>query len=117
MLAAVSRVIVRAPRAQGTKHGVASLAEQQLLVDVDGTLGDDLATLPRHQVQELVDQEGGRKGGDAPPWYVDEFPAYGAAEGARVPGLGGGYPGEAVEADGVRALEELGGVLLAVVHA
>jgi hypothetical protein len=27
-----------------------------------GALGNDLASLPSHQVEELVDQEGGRQG-------------------------------------------------------
>lgn len=117
MLGAGAGVVVRAAGAQRAEHRVARLAEQQLLVDVYGALGYDLAALPRHEVQQLVDEERGWQRLHAAPRYGDELAAYRAAERAGVAGLRGRYAGQAVQADGVGALEELGGVFVAVVHA
>ena len=46
------------------------------LVVVLGAVGDDLPGLARHQVQQLVDQEGGREGVE-PRWRdPDQLPTY-----------------------------------------
>ena len=111
------RLAVRAPRAQRAEHRVARLAEEQLLVVVDRALGDDFAPLPRHQVEQLVDEEGGREGGDAAARDGDELAADGAAELARVAGERGDDAVQALDAHRVRAVEQLGRVLAAIVHA
>lgn len=93
VLPAVGAVAVGAPRAQRAEDRVARLAEEQLLVYVHRALGDDLAPLPGHQVQELVHEERGRKRGHASPRDDDQFTAYGAPEGAGVAGWRGRYSG------------------------
>ena len=86
------------------------------LVWVAGALGHHLLPLPGHQVEQLVDEEGGREAGDAPRGDGDELAAHRAPE-LAVPGEGGHDPGEALQADGVRAGQQLRDVLLAVEHA
>lgn len=44
---------------------VARLAEHQLLAGVQRALGDDIAPLSRHQIEQLVDKEAGRKAAHA----------------------------------------------------
>ena len=71
-------------RAEGAEHTVTRLTEQQLLVGVGGALGDDLPALLRHQVPQLVDEEGGRQRLDPARGDRDQFPAYWAPEGQIV---------------------------------
>ena len=84
---------------------------------VHGTLRYDFPPLARHEVEELVDEEGGRQGLDAAPRDGDELAADRAAELAGVPGEGGDDAVEALQADRVGAAEQLRRVLAAVVHA
>ena len=67
--------------AEGAEHTVARLTEQQLLVGVGGALGDDLPALPRHQVPQLVDEEGGREGLDPARGDRDQLPTHWAPGG------------------------------------
>lgn len=117
MLAAVGRIVVGTPRAEGTENRIACLTEEQLLVDMNGTLRNNLSSLPRHQIKQLVDEEGRGQSRHPSSGYGNELPAYRTPERASVSGLSGSYSGQAVEADSVGALQQLGGVLLAIVHA
>jgi len=110
---------VAAAGAQRAEDGVAGLAEEQLLPDVHGALGDNLAALPGHEVQELVDEERGRQGRHAAAGDGDELAADGAAEGALLRGAAvrRGDAAQAVQAHRVRARQQLRGVLATVVHA
>lgn len=117
MLATVGRVIVRTTGAQGAENRVACLAKQQLLINVNGTFRNDLPPLPGHQIQQLVDQKGGRQSRHAATGYRNQFAANWATERTRIPGLGGGYPGQTVQTHGVGALEQLRRVLAPIVHA
>ena len=82
-----------------------------------GALWNDLPPLPGHQVEQLVDEERRRHRLDAAARDRDQLPADGAPELARVPGEGGHDPVEALEAHRVRAVQQLRGVLAAIVHA
>ena len=66
--------------AEAAEHAVAGLTEQQLLVRVRATLGDDLPPLPGHKVPELVDQEGRGQGLDPAGWDGDQLPAHWAPD-------------------------------------
>ena len=79
--------------------------------------GVSMSALPGHQIKELVDKKGGREIADSSPGYGDELPADGAPELTRVPGEGGHYPVEAVQAHGVGAGHKLGNVFTPIVHA
>lgn len=46
------------------------------LVSVSAALWDDFSPLAGHEIQELVDQEGGREGRHSPPGYRDQLTAY-----------------------------------------
>ena len=74
-LGPLPRVDVAVGGAEAAEHAVAGLTEQQLLVRVRATLGDDLPSLPGHEVPELVDQEGGGQGLDPAGWDGDQLPA------------------------------------------
>jgi hypothetical protein len=50
------------------KDDIAGFTEQQFLLIVDTALGNDFPSLRRHEVQELIDEEGGRKGNDTSSW-------------------------------------------------
>lgn len=76
VFAAVGGIAMGTAGAESAEHRVARLAEQQLLVDVHRTLGDDLAPLTRHQVQELVYEERRRQSGHSAPGDDDQLPAY-----------------------------------------
>ena len=84
---------------------------------VHGALRYDFPPLARHEVEELVDEEGGRQGLDAAPRDGDELAADRAAELAGVPGEGGDDAVEALQADRVGAAEQLRRVLSAIIHA
>ena len=70
--------------AEGAEHTVASLTEQQLLVGMGGALGDDLPALLRHQVPQLVHEEGGRQRLDPARGDRDQLPTYWAPVGQIV---------------------------------
>ena len=58
--APVSGVDVTIGGAEAAEDAITSFTEEQLLVGMRTTLGDNLSSLPRHQVSELVDKEGRR---------------------------------------------------------
>ena len=87
------------------------------LILMGGALWYDLPPLPGHEIEQLVDEERGREGLNPATGDRDQLPTDGAAELASVPGEGGHDAVEALQANGVGAVEELGGVLAAVVHA
>lgn len=111
------RVAVRAVSAVPTKDAVARLAKQQFSAGVAAALRYNLPPLPRHEVQQLVNEEGWRQRRDAATRNRDQLAAYGAAEGARVARLRRGYSREAVQANCVRARQQLRRMLAAVVCA
>ena len=139
---ALPGVDVTVSGAEGAEHTVTGLTEQQLLVGVGGALGDNLPPLPGHQVPQLVDEEGGRQrldpargNGDQLPTHrapggrhqvrsgnimsdqkcLTEFPRHYHKPELGVPGEGGDYPGKALDADCVRAGQQLGIVLRTIV--
>ena len=64
----------------GTEDLVTGLTVCQLLVRVRVTARHQLPLLLPHQLQQLVDQEGGGDGGDSPGWNENSVPAYWTVE-------------------------------------
>ena len=108
--------VVRAALAVDAEDRVARLAEHQLLSEMDGTLGDDVPSLLRHQVEQLVDDEARRERDGSAAWQRDRLATYRAAE-LRAVATRFNDALQTADADRVRARQQLGVVLDAVVHA
>ena len=81
-----------------------------------GALGDDVASLLGHQVQQLVDNEAGGERHDASARQHDRLTTYRAAELSAV-STGSDDALQATDTHRVGARQQLGVVLDAVVHA
>ena len=81
-------VVMVTIRAEDAEDDITGLAEQQLLVGMDRTFGDDIAALAGHQVKQLVDQEAGRESDDPALREGDDLATYRTAKRAGVQGLG-----------------------------
>jgi hypothetical protein len=66
---------IRLPRAGGKYQDL-----PWYLVGMVGALGDDLPPLAGHEVEQLVDEEGGGKGLDPAPRDGDQLATYGTPE-------------------------------------
>ena len=96
-----------------TQAQIAARAETRTyLVGVDGALGDDVAALLRHQVEQLVDDEGRRHVLDAAARDVDRLAADRAAERRRVAVLRVHDAAQAAQTHRVRTWQQLRCVLL-----
>lgn len=73
----VDRITVLSSRTHLTKDEITGFTEKKLLGGVTGTLGDHLTALTSHEVQQLVDQKGRRKGHDAPARQLNQLTANG----------------------------------------
>lgn len=69
------------------EHAITGLAEKEFSAWMRTALWYDLPTLAGHQIEQLVDEEGGRQRGHAAARDRDELAANRASEAARVSGL------------------------------
>jgi len=77
---------VASPGAERAEDRVAGLAQHQLLIFMGRTVRDDFSDLLGHQVDQLVDEEGGWNGHHSSARYPDELSADGTSE-AKLAGI------------------------------
>lgn len=111
-LAAVAMTTVCAVH---TEDRVTRLAEHELLSWVYRTLGHDIAPLAVHEIEQLVNEEGGWKEGHAPAGYGHRLPADGTPQCRRLGALQVVHVLETRPTYRVRAWQQLGRVLVTVV--
>jgi len=108
---------VRPIGADAAEDTVARLAKEQFLRDMTRALGDHFTSLASHQIEELVDQKGGREGDDPSAGHCYRLATDGTPKATNLVAKTGGHSDalKTYAAYGVRTGKQFRSVLSAVI--